>query len=132
MVDERQVVGAVMRYIEGFAKSDSAALADLFAEEATIEDPVGSSALVGKAAIASFYERVVKNGAKLQLVGPVRVAGQHAAFAFESLVVYKGKPSKIDIIDVFRFDAAGKIIAMQAYFGPSNIHEPDAAAMREG
>lgn len=132
MVDERQMVGTVLKYIDGFARSDSAALADLFAEEATLEDPVGTPPLVGKAAIVSFYQRVVKNGAKLQLVGPVRVTGQHAAFAFESRVVYKGKPSKIDIIDVFRFDAEGKIIAMQAYFGPSNIHAPDASTMREG
>jgi hypothetical protein len=60
--------------------------AALFAQDATLEDPVGSERLVGHAAIATFYERAMAMGATLELRGPVRVAGDCAAFAFTVFV----------------------------------------------
>jgi steroid delta-isomerase len=121
MVSESQMSAAVLNYIDGFARSDTEALTQLFAETAVIEDPVGAPPLVGRAAIRQFYARICAGGAKLTLTGPIRTTGRHAAFPFQSRVTYKGVPCTIDIIDVFRFDDEGRIEAMQAFFGASNI-----------
>jgi steroid delta-isomerase len=121
MVSESQMREAVLGYIDGFARQDAEALTRLFAEDATIEDPIGAPPLVGREAIRAFYQRICAGGARLTLTGPIRATGRHAAFPFQSKVTYKGVACTIDIIDVFRFDDEGRIAAMQAFFGPENI-----------
>jgi steroid delta-isomerase len=117
------MVAVVHSYIEAFDRCDGEALAALYADDATVEDPVGSKPLVGRTAIREFYHQMAANKAKLTLVGPVRTAANCAAFPFECRFVFKGDYCKFDIIDVFRFDDAGKIKSMQAFFGPNNIEK---------
>ena len=112
---------AVHAYVAAFAAGDAAAAAALFAQDATLEDPVGSERLVGHAAIATFYERAMAMGATLELRGPVRVAGDCAAFAFTVFVNAPGQAMEIDVIDVFRFNAAGQVADMRAFWGPGNV-----------
>jgi steroid delta-isomerase len=117
------MVSVVHSYIEGFDRCDSEALAQLFADDATVEDPVGSTPLLGRAAIREFYVRMAANKAKLTLAGPIRTAANCAAFPFECRFIFKGAYCRFDIIDVFRFDEYGKIKGMQAFYGPANIHK---------
>jgi steroid delta-isomerase len=58
---------------------------------------------------------------KLELAGPIRVAGVEAAFPFTVSVTFKGIPMHIHVIDVFKFNAEGKIASMRAYFGEENM-----------
>src|SRR3546814_8940608 len=44
-------------YIDGFNRADPAGVAALYADDATVEDPVGSPLKTGKAEITKFYER---------------------------------------------------------------------------
>ncbi|MDB2438552.1 nuclear transport factor 2 family protein [Hellea sp.] len=126
---------AVEAYIRLFNAQDADGIAELYAETATVTDPVGTPPKEGKAAIKTFYELAVKNGAKLELVGPTRIAGNSAAFPFRCTVggmthvdsdvaveveLPKGAMT-IDIIDTFVFDDDGKVTEMKAYWGPSNI-----------
>lgn len=92
----------------------------LYAENGTVEDPVGSNVIEGMAALRKFYTGAVGYDLKLTRTGPVRVAGTEAAFPFQLVMKVEGKQMKTDIIDVFRFDKEGKIVSMRAFWGPSN------------
>ncbi|KZX59444.1 steroid delta-isomerase [Halioglobus sp. HI00S01] len=110
-------VAAVGRYVEAFDKQDMAIIRDIYAEDAIVEDPVGSDKHVGIEAVCAFYEGALGSGAKLVLSGPVRSAANTAAFPFQ---VKMGDMS-IDIIDIFEFNEAGKVVSMKAYWGPENM-----------
>ena len=48
----------------------------LFAEDATIEDPVGTPLKRGHAEILPFYETAMASGARLELTGEPRCSGR--------------------------------------------------------
>lgn len=110
-------VAVVEKYIQAFANTDINLIREIYAEDATVQDPVGSEALHGMAAIVTFYEAGFGSGAKLELTGPARCAGNAVAFPFRVSV----GGMKIDVIDVFVFNGAGKVVSMKAYWGPENI-----------
>ena len=122
MPTTEQMEAAVHAYVEAFDKQDPALAAAIFADDAVIDDPIGSSPKVGKAAILQFYTESMATGAKLVLQGPIRVAAAHAAFAMQVRLSWGGKDMAIDVIDTFAFDEAGKVKQMQAYFGAGNMH----------
>ncbi|KUR81041.1 steroid Delta-isomerase [Novosphingobium sp. Fuku2-ISO-50] len=122
MPDPKVMEAAVHAYVEAFAKSDAAGVAALFAPDATVEDPIGSPPHVGHDAILGFYTASMQTGAKLRLEGPVRIAGDYAAFAFSVLLHWDGSDKRVDVIDTFKFNEAGKVTEMRAYFGPTNMH----------
>jgi len=128
---------AVQAYFDLFNAQDAQGIADLYADDATVTDPVGTPAKEGKEAILAFYTMAVKNGARLKQNGPTRIAGNSAAFAFTVSVgamtdvdgdvavavaveLPKGGMT-IDVIDTFQFDEDGKVTEMKAYWGPENI-----------
>ena len=128
---------AAEAYIALFNAQDAQGIADLYADDATVTDPVGTPEKQGKEAILKFYILAVKNGAKLKLNGAPRIAGNYAAFAFTCTVgamthvdgdvaVEVELPNggmTIDIIDTFAFDEDGKVTEMKAYWGPTNIDQ---------
>ncbi len=121
MATEEQMIRAVHDYIGGFGKNDPESVVALFAENATVEDPVGAPLLKGRAAIREFYTRVMVGGVKLRLEGAVRAVADYAAFTFTALFDASGE-KRIEIIDTFRFDDQGKVIEMRAFWGPGNVH----------
>lgn len=123
MPTHEQMVAAVEAYVAAFDREDPDAVRDLFAPDATVEDPVGTPPHVGHEAIRAFYARSMKTGAKLRLEGPVRTTADTAAFAFSVHLTLPDGPMRIDVIDLFRFDEAGKVASMRAYFGPANMHK---------
>jgi steroid delta-isomerase len=124
MPSHEDMVAAVEAYVRGFATGDVDMICSLFAADAIIEDPVGSSPHVGASAVRRFYQRIIdEGGAKLELAGPVRTAANAAVFAFSSHLRRGGVARRIDPIDVFEFDDQGKVKVMRAYWGPANLHE---------
>lgn len=111
----------VKGYLRALESGDVEAIVSLYAEDATLEDPVGSTPVVGHDAIRAFYARAQDMFPRTQLMGPVRVAGRECAFVFAVTVVYQGRHITIHPIDTFRFDAQGRILEMRAYFGPGDI-----------
>jgi steroid Delta-isomerase len=122
MPSHAEMEAAVHTYVRGFATSHAEPIIDLFAENAVIEDPLGTPAMVGKEAVRAFYTRIMADGgARLELLGPVRTAASSAAFVFASFLTREGVNSRIDVVDVWDFDEAGKITNMRAYWGPENV-----------
>ncbi|TDC53177.1 DUF4440 domain-containing protein [Actinomadura sp. KC345] len=105
-------------YVDAFNAGDPKAIVALYTDDAVIEDPVGNPPIAGGAAIEEFYTNAIAGGAKLTLDGPIRGShGDRAAMAFTVDV----PGMKIRAIDVMTFDADGKIVRMDAHWGPDDI-----------
>lgn len=107
-------------YLRGLNEKNLELILSLYADNATVEDPVGSEIISGKSAVCKFYSGAVTMDLVLTRTGPVRVAGIEAAFPFQLRMEVGGVPMVTDIIDVFRFDVEGKIVSMRAFWGPEN------------
>jgi steroid Delta-isomerase len=108
---------AVQMYVEAFEKADFGIIRELFAADATVEDPVGSPARHGIKEIMELYKDGFGMGMKLKLTGKPRCAGNSVAFSFDGVM----KKMTISPIDVFDLNADGKVQHMRAYWGPDNV-----------
>ena len=126
MISQQEMKQAMQAYIDLFNQSDAAGIAALYADDATVEDPVGSEPKRGRQAIADFYAMAIKSGARLKLAAPIRGShGNSAAMAFDvELNMPQGDKTAravIRVIDVMSFDDAGKFSSMRAYWGSSDM-----------
>lgn len=119
---QRSITDVVHAYVRALNAADLDAIVALYAENATVEDPVGSLPKVGHAAIRKFYAVSMAIPLVVALEGEIRVAERACAFSFSVSFSHKGRPTTIRPIDVFEFDADGHIQSMRAYFGAPNIH----------
>lgn len=127
MANEQQMKQAMQAYIDLFNRADAPGIANLYADDATVEDPVGTPLKSGKKAIAEFYDYAVKTGAKLKLAAPIRAShGNSAAMAFDVELNMPQGRMVIHVIDVMTFDAAGKFTSMRAFWGQSDMEKPGA------
>ena len=111
-MEASEKIAVVENYVRAFAESDMTIIEDIFAEDAVVHDPVGSEPHVGIDAILDFYRRSVPGPTTLELTGTVRCAGNSAAFPFIAMA----GDLRIEIIDVFEFNEAGKVATMRAYW----------------
>lgn len=122
MIDEAAMRAAMQEYIDAFNRADLAGLVDLFAEDATVTDPVGSPPKEGKAAIETFYRESLQTGARLRLAAPIRASySNSAAMAFDVELELQDGPTRIRVIDVMTFDDDGRFASMHAYWGPGDM-----------
>lgn len=117
-------LAAVEQYISALTNHDMAAITDLYADDATVEDPVGSEPLKGKAAIIRFYEVAFSSGISARLDGSVRLAANHAVFPFVVELNPGNGEMRIEVIDQFTFNDDNKVIAMRAFWGEQNMTTP--------
>lgn len=122
MPDPAKMEAAVHAYVAAFEAASADQVAALYAEDATVEDPVGTDKHFGREAIRAFYQGAMATGAKLRLEGPVRVVADYAVFPFSVNLHWEGADKRIDVIDSFRFNDANEIIEMKAFWGPGNMH----------
>lgn len=112
---------SVEAYVRALNASDLDAIVALYADDAVVEDPVGTAPKCGLAEIRAFYAGSLKLKLRVELEGQIRAVANEAAFAFSVSFEVKGQRTTIRPIDLFRFDDAGRIVHMRAFFGPANI-----------
>jgi len=111
------------RYVDAVSRGDVEAVVALYAPDARVEDPVGSSPHVGAAAIRAFYAGSAGT-VSLELEGHVRVAGREGAAAM--IARTRGAtPMIVETLDAMAFDDDGRITSMRAYWGPDGIRPAD-------
>ena len=108
------------RYVELVTRGDCGAVALLYAEDATVEDPLGSPLHRGRDAIREFY-RTSAGMVHLELEGRVRVAGREAAAAMIARPT-GADGMVIEIVDVMTFNDQGLVTSMRAYWSPDTIY----------
>lgn len=122
----------VKRYLELAAQGRADDVTALYADDATVEDPVGGEIHIGREAIRGFYSALPTTGAEAEIV-TLRTLGHEAAF-FWALTIDLGGASeggseatgesakmRIEIISVMTFNGAGEIASMKAYWTPENV-----------
>lgn len=116
------ITETVNRYIELVAKGSADDIVELYADDATVEDPVGGEVHIGRQAIRGFYAAVSDVQRECELV-TLRVAGHEAAFQFRLTVTAGEHKMVIEPIDVMVFDARGKVAAMKAYWSAADVRQ---------
>ena len=114
------IESVVRRYLELVANGTAEDIAELYATDATVEDPVGGEVHIGRHAIHGFYKNIESAPKETELLS-LRVAGHEAAFMFAITVGAGEHRIRIEPIDVMVFDADGKVASMKAYWSPANV-----------
>ena len=120
MADRDHIVSVCERYVELLTAQDHEGIVALFADDATVEDPVGGEVHIGRHAIAGFYKNIEGAPKETDLL-TLRVAGHEAAFVFAITVGAGEHRIRIEPIDVMVFDSEGKIASMKSYWSPANV-----------
>ena len=120
MPSAEHIADTVNRYISLVAKGSADDLVELYADDATVEDPVGGEVHIGRQAIRGFYAAVENVERECELV-TLRVAGHEAAFQFRLTVGAGEHRILIEPIDVMVFGDDGKVTAMKAYWSASDV-----------
>ena len=117
-----QIRSTADSYLAALTSGDLEAVLDLYAEDATVEDPVGNGTVHrGKAAIREFYTNVVA----MKIDGEVleaRVCGDDLLFNFEITTHFdENYSATINVWDLMTHDEQGKVTSMRAYWTPENM-----------
>jgi steroid Delta-isomerase len=109
----------VNRYLELLANGSADDVTALYAEDATIEDPIGSELRRGRAAIHEFYAAFESAQKQTELVS-LRVGGNEAAFLWSLTIKAGDSGTRIEPISVMTFDGDAKITSMRAFWSPAD------------
>ncbi len=115
MADANHIRQVYERYPELVTKGDVEGIVELYRDDASIEDPIGSDLYRGRDAIRKFYEAAAGK-VVMKRTGPVRVAGTEAATPLVVLIGPEGQQQALDVISVMLFDEKGKIRSMRAFW----------------
>lgn len=115
---------AVESYIKALCNHDLDVIRELYADDARLEDPVGSEPISGIDAIIGFYETAFSSGISARLDGAVRLTEDCAAFPFVVELNPGNGEMQLDVIDVFTFNSDDKIVDMKAFWGAENTRTP--------
>lgn len=111
----------VQRYVDALNTRDLDAIVALYADDAVVEDPVGTAPKCGAAEIRAFYSGSLQLDLDVALEGQVRAVQNEAAFAFRVSFPMNGQRMTVQPIDVMRFNDEGRVVQMRAFFGQANI-----------
>lgn len=117
MPDAAAIRATIDQYLARFSAGDRDGWLALWADGATMEDPVGSPLRRGREEIGAFYDEstAAADSVELRPAGPVQVVGSEAAFVFEVRPVVGGVALSMPVIDVMTFDDDARITSQRAF-----------------
>ncbi|MCY7784025.1 MULTISPECIES: nuclear transport factor 2 family protein [unclassified Bacillus (in: firmicutes)] len=119
---EEYMKNVMQSYIDNINKKDAEAIINLFADNSSVEDPVGTKPIVGIESIKSFQKDGLAVMKKAELVAPIRTSpGNSAAMVFTIHMDFGEQEVIIKVIDIMKFDEAGKIVELKAYWGKDDV-----------
>ncbi|MEC3957206.1 nuclear transport factor 2 family protein [Nocardia sp. CDC153] len=110
----------VEQYVKLVATGPTSAVVDLYAEDAVVEDPIGTPERRGHEAIGELYKALENLDRETEL-HTVKVAGNQVAAHFTLVTVSNGHRMTLSPIDVMELNDEGKIISMRAYWSPEDL-----------
>ena len=128
MPSPEEIRTTVEQYAAVFSAGDKEGYVGLFADDATLEDPVGQGVHTGREAISAFWDQTRQMTPEIELVltGPVRVAGNEAAFPGEARPLLGEDRMAVPIVDTVSFDDDGKITALRAFWDFADLRPFEA------
>lgn len=111
------ISSTIDQYLALFTAGDREAWLDLWAVDATMEDPVGTPVKRGREEIGAFFDQshTGVDSVELRASGPAVVVGNEAAFAFHARPTMGGATMSLPVYDVMTFDDAGRITSQRAF-----------------
>lgn len=119
-VSNETAAATVHRYLELVASGTAAQIIELYADDATVEDPVGSPVLTGREAIEAFYASFAAMPKTTRLL-TLRTAGGEAAFHFEIATDTGSGTATMAPLEVMTFDDDGRITTMRAWWSDADL-----------
>ena len=110
----------IEQYVARVAGGTTDEIMELYADGATVEDPVGTDVRTTRESIREFYsglEGMEQAGEVLS----ARIAGGQVAFLFELRTKAGDQTYTLAPIDVMTFDDDGKITSMRAYWSDADL-----------
>ena len=109
------------RYLERVRELDIDGVLELMAEDVSVEDPVGGppgTHVIGRANVHAFFTKGFAISRPYpRPTGPIcTTEGNEAAFPFLLELDLFGKRSELDVIDFIRFNPAGQIQTLRAFW----------------
>ncbi|MCB1249152.1 MAG: nuclear transport factor 2 family protein [Acidimicrobiales bacterium] len=123
MPDAQVMRDGVLRYLERFNAGDRDGWLELFADGATLEDPVGSEVRVGRDAIGAFWDfaHSLADGVELVLGETVKPAGAEIAFTARIISTLGELRMFVDVVEVQAYDEDGRITSMRAFWAMEDM-----------
>jgi steroid delta-isomerase len=119
---ENKIRETIAVYLERFSAGDREGWLDLFAADATMEDPVGTEIKHGREEIGKFWDESLSlaDEITLKMVQGPAVIGNEAAWAMEAHAKSGDMRIVSGTIDVMTFDDDGRITTMRAFYRPED------------
>jgi len=124
-----QVRHALEQYIKAWTIKDKQLLLSLFAEDGTLEDPVGTPPFRGHAGIGGFWDFALAGEGRqvTPRLEEIRACGSQGIlrFTMEVRIPDKRQGLNLSIIEHAEFDDAGKIRHLRAFWDESSVSAPE-------
>lgn len=118
--DRDRILETIQRYIDLVGKGTADEILALYAEGATVEDPVGTDMRTTRESIHEFYAAIEPLEQESRLVS-ARVADGQAAFQFELVTRVGDQTYTLAPIDVMTFDDDARITTMRAFWSNEDM-----------
>jgi steroid delta-isomerase len=124
-----QVRHTLEQYIKAWGTKDKELLLSLFAEDGTLEDPVGTPAFKGHAGIGGFWD-FAQQGEGRQVtprLEEIRACGSQGIlrFTMEVRIPDKNQALNLSIIEHAEFDDNGRILHLRAFWDETSVSVPE-------
>ena len=116
-----KIDAAVGAYIDLLTNGTAEQIADLFAADATVEDPIGADIRNTREQLVEFYSIITGMDEHVATLNWKKIAGDTAVFEFTLVTGTSDMRFEITPIDIMVFDADGKIASMRAVWQPSDL-----------
>jgi steroid delta-isomerase len=120
MATPQELKDAVDRHLSAARRNDPAGMLAVFADDAELEDPIGTEPRRGREALEAFFA-VPRDVTMLRRIGPLTAFGNHVGVQFRvrlgpdrQVGVSDGKPFELSTTEIFTFDDEGKVVRMVA------------------
>ena len=114
------ILQTVQAYVDRVATGTTEEILELYADGATVEDPVGSEVRTTRESIREFYS-TLEDLEQVSTLLVARVAGSEAAFQFELVTKAGDQTYTLAPIDVMTFDGDARITSMKAYWAGEDM-----------
>ena len=118
--EKDRILETIQRYVDLVGKGTADEILALYAEGATVEDPVGSEVRTTRESIHEFYAAIEPLEQESRLVS-ARVADGQAAFLFELITRVGEQTYTLAPIDVMTFDDDARITSMRAFWSNDDM-----------
>lgn len=122
-MSSERMIEAVNAYVDRLGSGTAEEIVELFADGATVEDPIGAPIRTTREELIEFYSIITNLDSREASLRWIKAAGDTAVFEFTLVTGTGGMSFEITPVDIMVFDEAGKVTSMRAVWAPSDLRQ---------